>query len=142
MTADLSEIRDKVLRLHILANSDSQADQQLKLKVRDAVVAEAADLFEKEHVAGEALAAAQQIAGIGNAAVLALGSDGTDGPTDAAGGVVDGASRALLEARGLRIPAILDANDAYHGLEACDGLLVTGPTGTNVNDVSVVLIDG
>ena len=89
-----------------------------------------------------ALAAAQQIAGIGNAAVLALGSDGTDGPTDAAGGVVDGASRALLEARGLRIPAILDANDAYHGLETCDGLLVTGPTGTNVNDVSVVLIDG
>ena len=89
-----------------------------------------------------ALAAAQQIAGIGNAAVLALGSDGTDGPTDAAGGVVDDASRALLEARGLRIPAILDANDAYHGLEACDGLLVTGPTGTNVNDVSVVLIDG
>ena len=89
-----------------------------------------------------ALAAAQQIAGIGNAAVLALGSDGTDGPTDAAGGVVDGASRALLEARGLRNPAILDANDAYHGLEACDGLLVTGPTGTNVNDVSVVLIDG
>ena len=89
-----------------------------------------------------ALSAAQQIAGIGNAAVLALGSDGTDGPTDAAGGVVDGASRALLEARGLRIPAILDANDAYHGLEACDGLLVTGPTGTNVNDVSVVLIDG
>ena len=64
------------------------------------------------------------------------------GPTDAAGGVVDGKSRALLEAQGLRIPAILDANDAYHGLEACDGLLGTGPTGTNVNDVSVVLIDG
>ena len=55
-----NEIRDKVLRLHILANSDSQADQQLKLKVRDAVVAEAADLFEKEHDAGEALAAAQE----------------------------------------------------------------------------------
>ena len=55
-----NEIRDKVLRLHILANSDSEADQQLKLKVRDAVVAEAADLFEKEHDAGEALAAAQE----------------------------------------------------------------------------------
>ena len=89
-----------------------------------------------------ALAAAQQIAGIGNAAVLALGSDGTDGPTDAAGGVVDGESRARLEAQGLRIPAILDENDAYEGLKACDGLLITGPTGTNVNDVSLVLIDG
>ena len=87
-----------------------------------------------------ALSAAQEIAGLRDTAVFSFGSDGTDGPTDAAGGVVDGASRALLEARGLRIPAILDANDAYHGLEACDGLLVTGPTGTNVNDVSIVLI--
>ena len=89
-----------------------------------------------------ALAAAQQIAGLKGVAVLALGSDGTDGPTDAAGGVVDGESRALLEAQGLRIPAILDENDAYEGLKACDGLLITGPTGTNVNDVSLVLIDG
>ena len=89
-----------------------------------------------------ALAAAQQIAGLKGVAVLALGSDGTDGPTDAAGGVVDGESRALLEAQGLRIPAILDENDAYEGLKACDGLLITGPTGTNVNDVSLVLIEG
>ena len=44
-----------------------------------------------------------------------------------AGGVVDGKSRALLEAQGLRIPAILDENDAYEGLKACDGLLITGP---------------
>ena len=89
-----------------------------------------------------ALSAAQQIAGLKGVAVLALGSDGTDGPTDAAGGVVDGESRALLEAQGLRIPAILDENDAYEGLKACDGLLITGPTGTNVNDVSLVLIEG
>ena len=89
-----------------------------------------------------ALAAAQQIAGLKGVAVLALGSDGTDGPTDAAGGVVDGESRALLEAQGLRIPAILDENDAYECLKACDGLLITGPTGTNVNDVSLVLIEG
>lgn len=89
-----------------------------------------------------ALAAAQQIAGLKGVAVLALGSDGTDGPTDAAGGVVDGESRARLEAQGLRIPAILDENDAYEGLKACDGLLITGPTGTNVNDVSLVLIEG
>ena len=89
-----------------------------------------------------ALAAAQQIAGLKGVAVLALGSDGTDGPTDAAGGVVDGESRALLEAQGLRIPAILDENDASEGLKACDGLLITGPTGTTVNDVSLVLIEG
>ena len=89
-----------------------------------------------------ALAAAQQIAGLKGVAVLALGSDGTDGPTDAAGGVVDGESRARLEAQGLRIPAILDENDAYEGLKGCDGLLITGPTGTNVNDVSLVLIEG
>ena len=89
-----------------------------------------------------ALSAAQQIHGLDNVAVLSLGSDGTDGPTDAAGGVVDGKSRALLEAQGLRIPAILDENDAYNGLKACDGLLITGPTGTNVNDVSIALVGG
>ena len=89
-----------------------------------------------------ALSAAQQIHGLDNVAVLSLGSDGTDGPTDAAGGVVDGESRARLEAQGLRIPAILDENDAYEGLKACDGLLITGPTGTTVNDVSLVLIEG
>ena len=55
---------------------------------------------------------------------------------------MDGESRARLEAQGLRIPAILDENDAYEGLKACDGLLITGPTGTNVNDVSLVLIEG
>lgn len=87
-----------------------------------------------------ALSAAQQIHGLANVAVLSLGSDGTDGPTDAAGGVVDGASRAMLEAKGLKIFDILDENNAYAGLQACDGLLVTGPTGTNVNDVSIVLI--
>ena len=89
-----------------------------------------------------ALSAAQQIHGLDNVAVLSLGSDGTDGPTDAAGGVVDGKSRALLEAQGLRISAILDENDAYNGLKACDGLLITGPTGTNVNDVSIALVGG
>ncbi len=87
-----------------------------------------------------ALSAAQQIHGLANVAVLSLGSDGTDGPTDAAGGVVDGASRAMLEAKGLKIFDILDENNAYAGLQVCDGLLVTGPTGTNVNDVSIVLI--
>ena len=69
-----------------------------------------------------------------------VGSDGTDGPTDAAGGYVDGDTAAALAARGLDAGAVLADNDAYHALQAVDGLIVTGPTGTNVNDVAVVLV--
>ncbi len=87
-----------------------------------------------------ALAAAAGIAGLGNAAVFSLGSDGTDGPTDAAGGIVDGSTKAALEAQGLTIFRALADNDAYPALRAADGLIRTGPTGTNVNDVSVVLL--
>ena len=87
-----------------------------------------------------ALAACEGIAGLHNAAVFSFGSDGTDGPTDAAGGFVDGASFAALRDRGLALHEILRNNDAYPALRAIGGLLVTGPTGTNVNDVSVVLV--
>ena len=87
-----------------------------------------------------ALAAADGIQGLTNTAVFSVGSDGTDGPTDAAGGFVDGTTAAALERRGIRIHRVLADNDAYHALEAIGGLIVTGPTGTNVNDVSVVLI--
>ena len=86
-----------------------------------------------------ALAAASAIAGR-NACVFSVGSDGTDGPTDAAGGYVDGDTAATLAAQGIDIAAILQNNDAYHALERCQGLLFTGPTGTNVNDVSVALL--
>ena len=88
-----------------------------------------------------ALAAAAEISGKRNLAVFSIGSDGTDGPTDAAGGYVDGDSACALQQQGISIADVLRRNDAYHGLAACDGLLITGPTGTNVNDVSVVLID-
>ena len=88
-----------------------------------------------------ALAAAPGIAGL-NAAVFSVGSDGTDGPTDAAGGYVDGQTAAKLKAQGIRISDVLAENDAYHGLQKCDGLIITGPTGTNVNDISVLLIEG
>ena len=87
-----------------------------------------------------ALGAANAIAGIPNAAVFSVGSDGTDGPTDAAGGYVDGDTAAFLAAKGLDIHSVLADNDAYHGLQAADGLIITGPTGTNVNDVAVALI--
>ena len=86
-----------------------------------------------------ALAAAQGIAGL-NACVFSIGSDGTDGPTDAAGGYVDGNTRENLERKNIHISQVLQENDAYHALEACGGLIKTGPTGTNVNDLSVLLI--
>ena len=87
-----------------------------------------------------ALAAAQGIAGLENTLVFSLGSDGTDGPTDAAGGMVDGDTRRRLEEAGLRIHQVLAENDAYPALDRVDGLIRTGPTGTNVNDVAAVLI--
>ena len=87
-----------------------------------------------------ALAAAEGIAGLDNALVFSVGSDGTDGPTDAAGGMVDGGTAAALAERGLSIHRVLADNDAYHALRAVDGLIFTGPTGTNVNDVAVALL--
>ena len=87
-----------------------------------------------------ALAAAPGIAGLDGCAVFSVGSDGTDGPTDAAGGFVDSTTQAALKAQGCDIFATLADNDAYHALQKCNGLIITGPTGTNVNDVSVALV--
>lgn len=87
-----------------------------------------------------ALAAAEKISGLKEVAVFSVGSDGTDGPTDVAGGFVDGDTRKKLEDLGYRIERVLEENDSYHALEKCDGLIRTGATGTNVNDVTVVLI--
>ena len=86
-----------------------------------------------------ALSAAAGIAGM-NAAVFSVGSDGTDGPTDAAGGYADGDTCESLGALGVSIDAVLQDNDAYNALRKVDGLVMTGPTGTNVNDVAVALI--
>ena len=86
-----------------------------------------------------ALTSANGIAGLDNVLLFSLGSDGTDGPTDAAGGVVDGNSLNMLKNKGLDIDKILSENDSYNGLEAIDGLILTGPTGTNINDVVVLL---
>ena len=87
-----------------------------------------------------ALAAAQGIAGLGNAAVICTGSDGTDGPTDAAGGYVDGDTLAAIADKGLSYATMMENHDAYHALDAVGGLIKTGPTGTNVNDIAVALI--
>lgn len=85
-----------------------------------------------------ALATAPALAGQ-NAAVFSVG---TDGPTDAAGGYVDGDTAAALTAKGWNVFDTLQNNDAYHALQAVGGLIITGATGTNVNDVAVALIGG
>ena len=76
-----------------------------------------------------------------HAAVISAGSDGTDGPTDAAGGYADGDTLAALQEQGISLFEILADNDAYHALQKVDGLIITGPTGTNVNDIAVALLD-
>ena len=88
---------------------------------------------------GAAIAAAEGLAGL-EAVVASVGSDGTDGPTDAAGGITDGTTADALAALGISIDKTLADNDAYHALKACGGLIVTGPTGTNVNDITVLLV--
>ena len=87
-----------------------------------------------------ALAAAEKIAGCTETAVFSIGSDGTDGPTDAAGGYVDGTTKGKLLKQNIHIHDVLQNNDAYYALQKTDGLVMTGATGTNVNDWSVVLI--
>jgi glycerate 2-kinase len=87
-----------------------------------------------------ALAAAEGLRGLDNAAVFSFGSDGTDGPTDAAGGFVDGRTAEALTQKEISIHRVLELNDSYNALAACGGLITTGPTGTNVNDAAVALI--
>ena len=79
--------------------------------------------------------------GLTGALLFSVGSDGTDGPTDAAGGWVDGNTAAALREKGIDIEQVLARNDAYRALQACGGLITTGPTGTNVNDLTVLLVE-
>ena len=88
-----------------------------------------------------ALSAAVGIDGIPGAAVFSVGSDGTDGPTDAAGGYADYQTVNELKEKGILVYNVLQNNDAYHALQKTGGLIITGPTGTNVNDVAVALLN-
>lgn len=89
-----------------------------------------------------ALAAAIDIEGLPNTVVLSAGTDGTDGPTDAAGALCDGATIGRARAAGLNAQASLAANDSYHFFEPLGDLIKTGPTNTNVMDVRLVLVGG
>lgn len=87
-----------------------------------------------------ALAAAEGLENCENSLVFSIGSDGTDGPTDAAGGIVDCFTKSRLLEKNISIYDTLIENDAYNALKEVDGLIVTGATGSNVNDVAVLLI--
>lgn len=87
-----------------------------------------------------ALSSCPYLSSVDNAAIFSFGSDGTDGPTDAAGGYVDSSSFNVLSSLGVDIPSVLMENDSYNALKKCNGLIFTGPTGTNVNDLTVLLI--
>jgi glycerate 2-kinase len=87
-----------------------------------------------------ALAAALDIAGLLDTVILSGGTDGTDGPTDAAGAIADGTTLARAQALGLNAAAFLRNNDSYHFFEATGDLIKTGATGTNVADIQLILI--
>ncbi len=86
-----------------------------------------------------ALSVARKIAGL-NATVAAFDTDGTDGPTDAAGGIVDGKTLEMLEKAGINVEDALKAHDSYRALEKIGALLKLGPTGTNVNSIIIAVI--
>ncbi|MCX6622746.1 MAG: glycerate kinase, partial [Acidobacteria bacterium] len=87
-----------------------------------------------------ALAAALDLAGLEGITVLSGGTDGTDGPTDAAGALADGETVARAKKLGLEPARFLARNDAYHFFDPLGDLIRTGPTGTNVMDVMLVLV--
>jgi len=87
-----------------------------------------------------ALSAALEIDGLENVSIVGLATDGTDGPTDASGAIADGNTVARAKAQGLSPLSYLTRNDAYHFFEALGDLLITGPTNTNVNDLTFVFV--
>ncbi|HHJ00589.1 MAG TPA: DUF4147 domain-containing protein, partial [Candidatus Aerophobetes bacterium] len=87
-----------------------------------------------------ALAAGMEIEGLDGVVILSAGTDGTDGPTDAAGGIVDGSTVKRAKKLGLDPQKYLERNDSYHFLKQLDDLVITGPTRTNVMDIRVVLV--
>ncbi|AKL94612.1 hydroxypyruvate reductase TtuD [Clostridium aceticum] len=86
-----------------------------------------------------ALAAALGIEGMEDIVLFSIGSDGTDGPTDAAGGMVDGKTSERMRSVNILPEVYLDNNDSYNALKASGDLIITGATGTNVNDIVVLL---
>ncbi len=89
-----------------------------------------------------ALSASRRIKGLRGVALLAADTDGTDGPTDAAGGLVDSYTAEILEGEGVDIEEVLRRHDAYTALKKARSLLITGPTKTNVNSLVIAVVLG
>jgi hydroxypyruvate reductase len=87
-----------------------------------------------------ALSAAQQIAGWENVMIVTLATDGSDGPTDAAGAIAEGATLSWAREKELAAGDFLASNDSYHFFQALGDLLLTGPTNTNVNDLTFIFV--
>jgi len=87
-----------------------------------------------------ALSFALSIDGLSDVVLCSFGTDGTDGPTDAAGGIVDGQTVQRIKQVGYRAESFLENNDSYNALKIAGDLLITGPTGTNVNDLIVLIV--
>lgn len=87
-----------------------------------------------------ALSAAIELKNNKDILIFSLGSDGTDGPTDAAGGMADGDSYDKMRSAGISAEKYLEDNNSYNALKEIGDLIITGPTGTNVNDITVVII--
>ncbi len=85
------------------------------------------------------LAAARELTGLNNVFVAGFGTDGTDGPTEVAGAIIDGKTRERASRKGLDTQSFLDNNDSYHFFKQVGGHIITGPTGTNVNDIYLIL---
>ncbi len=87
-----------------------------------------------------ALSSALEIGGVEGIVIASVGTDGTDGPTDAAGGIVDWKSTERMKEKGIDPLQKLKDNDSYSALKSSGDLLITGPTGTNVNDIIITLV--
>ena len=88
-----------------------------------------------------ALSFAMEIEGTSGITFLSAGTDGTDGPTDAAGAVVDGETVPKARSLGMSPEEYLENNDSYHFFEKAGGLFITGPTGTNVMDIQITFLN-
>lgn len=88
-----------------------------------------------------ALSFAREIEGVDGITLLSAGTDGTDGPTDAAGAIVNGKTITRAKKLGLNPEKYLKDNDSYNFFKEIDSLLITGPTGTNVMDIQIIIVE-